>query len=231
MKKNDIYFIIFIILFFSPFVISEDVLNFYKQFNKTHEFIISFIKFGILATLGEIIGHRIKNGNYNLTNFGIMPRIVIWGFIGISIKIAFIVFSAGAPIILSKIGFFIPNDLMQGDFNLHKLLVAFTISFLLNIFYAPVMMTFHKITDMHIADNKGHIKALWTQIDMSKAFYNINWNVMWNFVFKKTIIFFWIPMQTITFLLPEEYQILYAAMLSIVLGVLLAIASLMGIGK
>jgi hypothetical protein len=120
---------------------------------------------------------------------------------------------------------------MQGDFNLHKLLVAFTISFLLNIFYAPVMMTFHKITDMHIADNKGHIKALWTQIDMSKAFYNINWNVMWNFVFKKTIIFFWIPMQTITFLLPEEYQILYAAMLSIVLGVLLAIASLMGIGK
>ena len=53
-----------------------------------------------------------------------------------------------------------------------------------------------------------------------------NWSVQWNFVFKKTIPFFWIPAHTITFLLPVQYQVLFAAILGIVLGVLLAIASL-----
>jgi len=55
----------------------------------------------------------------------------------------------------------------------------------------------------------------------------INWKVQWNFVFKKTIPFFWIPAHTGVFLMPAEYRILAAAVLSIVLGVILAIASLM----
>ncbi|MCK7530557.1 MAG: Mpv17/PMP22 family protein [Marinilabiliales bacterium] len=44
-------------------------------------------------------------------------------------------------------------------------------------------------------------------------------------VLKKTIPFFWIPAQTITFLLPPEFQILFAALLSTVLGVILACRS------
>ena len=49
---------------------------------------------------------------------------------------------------------------------------------------------------------------------------------MWGFVYKKTIPLFWIPAHTITFLLPAEYRILVAALLGIVLGVILGIASL-----
>ena len=45
-------------------------------------------------------------------------------------------------------------------------------------------------------------------------------------ILKWTIPLFWIPAQTITFLLPEDYRVLFAAFLSIVLGVLLAIAAL-----
>lgn len=48
-----------------------------------------------------------------------------------------------------------------------------------------------------------------------------------NFVFKKTIPFFWYPAHTITFLLPGEMRVLFAAILGVVLGVLLAIAARM----
>jgi len=41
-----------------------------------------------------------------------------------------------------------------------------------------------------------------------------------------TIPFFWIPAHTITFLLPGEYRILFAAVLGIVLGVFLAVATM-----
>jgi len=46
-------------------------------------------------------------------------------------------------------------------------------------------------------------------------------------VFKKTIPLFWIPAHTITFLLNPDYQVLFAAFLSIVLGAILAVADLM----
>jgi hypothetical protein len=54
----------------------------------------------------------------------------------------------------------------------------------------------------------------------------LDWTTMWGFVFKKTIPLFWIPAQTINFMLPEEYRVLFAAFLSIVLGVLLSVAYL-----
>ena len=59
----------------------------------------------------------------------------------------------------------------------------------------------------------------------------INWNVQWNFVFKKTIPFFWIPAHTITFLLPEDYQVAFAALLGIALGVILSFAAIKGKAK
>ena len=63
-------------------------------------------------------------------------------------------------------------------------------------------------------------------MEMARIFREINWEVQWDFVFKRTIPLFWIPAQTITFLLPEEYRVLFAAFLGVVLGVLLASASL-----
>jgi hypothetical protein len=105
-------------------------------------------------------------------------------------------------------------------------LVSFSISTALNLFYAPVMMTFHKITDMHILENGGTLRGFFSPLDFARIFKEINWKVQWNFVFKRTIPLFWIPAQTITFLLPEEFRVLFAAFLGIVLGVLLAIAAL-----
>lgn len=42
---------------------------------------------------------------------------------------------------------------------------------------------------------------------------------------KKTIPLFWFPAHTITFLLPGTWQVLFAAVLGVALGVILALAN------
>jgi hypothetical protein len=190
--------------------------------------VMSFIKFAVLATFGEMIGLRIRTGEYNQPGFGILPRAIVWGFLGLTINMAFIIFSTGTISFLSFMGIENAEELLAGSISYGKLLVAFSISSTLNLIYAPVMMTLHKITDIHIVDNNGTIRGLCRPIRMGSIMAKINWNVQWNFVFKKTIPFFWIPAHTITFLLPADYRVLFAALLGIALGVLLSIASLRG---
>lgn len=226
MKKNDLVFIIGVLVFFTPFFLSEAVFEFYKSFNKEHGMIMSFIKFGVLATLGESIGLRIKNGVYNEKGFGLLPRAIVWGVLGMGIKTAFVIFATGAPIFIEYMGIEGAVQAMKEPFSSIKLLNAFTISATMNFFFAPIFMTFHKVTDTHIIANGGSLKGFFTPIKFREIIMNLNWDVQYSFVFKKTIPLFWIPAHTITFLLPPEYQILMAAALGVVLGVLLAIASM-----
>lgn len=117
--------------------------------------------------------------------------------------------------------------IINGEFCLDKLWIALTISVAMNTIFAPVFMTFHKITDTHILDCGGSPRSLLTPIPMTRIITHLNWDAQWNFVFKKTIPFFWYPAHTITFLLPGEMRVLFAAILGVVLGVLLAIAARM----
>ncbi len=227
-KKNDIIFLAGVTLLFLPFFVSGEVFDFYIQFNKDHELITAFIKFAILATIGDVVGLRIKTGSYLREGFGIMPRMIVWGILGVTIKIAFVLFASGTPAFLESVGLENAQSVLKGNFTLEKLLVAFSISVAINLIYAPVMMTFHTITDMHIVSHGGTLKGFFTPIQFRKLFVNLNWDVQWNFVFKKTIPFFWIPAHTITFLLPPDLRILFAALLGIALGTILAIADLMG---
>lgn len=228
MKRNDFFFVLFILILFVPFFISKDLYDFYVSFNKEHGFIMSFIKFAILATLGEVIGLRIKTGNYNAPGFGIIPRAIVWGFLGITIKLAFIIFTSGTLEFLSYMGMQNVKETYAGNFTTGKIFIAFCISFLMNTIYAPVMMTTHKVTDTHIINNGGTIGGLFSRVQVSNILKNLNWDVQWNFVFKRTIPLFWYPAHTITFLLPPEFQVLFAALLGIALGLILAIASLKG---
>jgi hypothetical protein len=231
MKKADLFFIIAVVLFFLPFFIIDDVYNFYTTFNTDHGMIMSFIKFAILATLGESIGLRIKNGVYNQKGFGLIPRAIVWGFLGLWIKLAFVVFAKGTPAFLIYMGMDNAVEVLKGDLSWAKVFVAFCISAAMNTTFAPVFMTFHKITDTHILNNGGTIAGFLKPIKFKEIFPSLNWGVQWGFVFKKTIPFFWIPAHTITFCLPESYQILFAALLGIVLGVLLSISAIMGAKK
>ena len=228
MKKNDIYFLLFILLLFSPFIIFKPAFDFYNSFNKAHGMVMSFIKFAILATLGEMIALRIRKGFYNEKGFGILPRALVWGFLGLTIKAAFSIFSSGTPVFLEYLGVSDATAAMKSGFGSEKLLVAFCISTAMNLVFAPVMMTFHKITDTHILTTGGTLGGFFTPIPFGRIFQQINWDIQWNFVFKKTIPFFWIPAHTITFLLPTDNQVLFAALLGMALGLILSFASLKG---
>ena len=228
MKRSDLLFVCFVILIFLPFFVSTDIYNAYNSFNKEHGMVMSFIKFAILATLGEVIGLRIKAGKYNAPGFGILPRAVVWGFLGLTIKLAFVIFTSGTLSFLTYMGLDNATAVFSEGFSAEKLFIAFCISVFMNTIYAPVMMTFHKITDTHIINTGGTLKGLFSPIDFSGIFKNLNWDVQWNFVFKKTIPFFWYPAHTITFLLPVDFQVLFAAILGIALGTILAIASIKG---
>lgn len=223
---KDLIFLLGVSCFFLPFFISDRIFEAYYQFNLAHGLLMSFIKFFFLATLGEVIGLRIRSGVYHRKGFGLLPRALVWGFLGITIYMAFGIFSAGTPVLLEKLGFEDAALILHSDLSWSKVAVSFSISAALNLFYAPVMMTFHKITDIHILQNNGTLRGFFSPIYFARIFKEINWDVQWNFVFKRTIPLFWIPAQTITFLLPEEFRVLFAAFLGIVLGVLLAIAAL-----
>ena len=100
MKKSDILFFLFVIALFLPFFISDTIYEWYKSFNAIHGMVMSFVKFAILATLGEMLGLRSSTGVYDNKTFGIIRRMVIWGGLGMGINMAMIIFSKCTPIIL-----------------------------------------------------------------------------------------------------------------------------------
>lgn len=226
MKRQDLYFAIVMLAIFLPFFLSPELYAWYKSFNAAHAMVMAFLKFGILATLGEMLGCRISTGDYTTPTFGVLPRMVVWGLLGMAISMAMTVFSNGIPAFISSMGGENLVTAFKADgFAWGKLVVALSISVMMNTFFAPVFMTFHKITDTHIAENGGSIKALFRPIDMRRHIVELNWDRQWSFIFKKTIPLFWYPAHTITFMLPGEYRVLFAALLGVALGVILAIGA------
>jgi len=229
MKKQDFWFITAAIVFVAVFFCVTPLKEWFMDWSKAKDgryFVLAFLKFSVLATTGECIGLRISRGVYNEKGFGLLPRAIVWGVLGVGISIAMSIFASGTFAFLNYCGF----DLCAANISLQcfciQLLYAFCVSFFMNTFFAPVFMTFHKITDTHILENKGTVKGFFSPIAIGMIMKNMNWNVQWNFVFKKTIPFFWYPAHTITFLLPAEYRVLFAALLGVALGVILSFANL-----
>lgn len=225
MKKQDIFLILICGAVLLPFFLFPSVYDAYSRLNANHGILMAFAKFAILSTLGECIGLRIKTGKYNYPGFGILPRALVWGFLGMWIAAAMKIFGAGAPRFAEYLGISGVVEAMGGGFSGLKVLGAFFISLAMNTTFAPVFMTLHKVTDTHILNTGGTIKGLFKPINVAGILSSLNWNVQWNFVFKKTIPFFWIPAHTLTFILPTNLQVLFAALLGVALGVILAVAS------
>jgi hypothetical protein len=225
MKRSDIIFLLVFVGLFMPFFLNHRLYEFFVWFSTEWAFTASFIKFAVLATLGEMLGSRIRTGIYLPAGFGLIPRAVVWGFLGMTVKAAFMIFGNGVPSIIEHLGMENASAVMAGPVTAPKILLAFSISFFLNIFYAPVLMVTHRVSDLHIASAHGEKSRLLRMPDVAQLLSSVDWKSMWGFVLKKTIPFFWIPAQTVTFLLPQEFQILFAALLSTVLGVILAFSS------
>ncbi|MRR18671.1 hypothetical protein EG827_00620 [bacterium] len=225
MKRSDIIFIIVFIGLFVPFFLSGQLYEFFLWFSTDWAFSASFIKFAILATMGEMLGSRIRTGIYLPQGFALVYRAIVWGFLGMTVKAAFVIFGGGVPIIMSYLGMENPQAVMAGPVTGARVLLAFAISIFLNIFYAPVLMVTHRVSDLHIAVAAGDRHKLLRVPDVTRLLASIDWNSMWGIVLKKSIPLFWIPAQAVNFLLPEEFRILVAAIYSTVLGVILALAA------
>ena len=225
MKKADWILILCVVIVLTPFFIpATGFFAWFESATKAHPYIMAFFKFAILATLGECLALRIREGVYNKPGFGIVPRMMVWGFLGMCIAMAMVIFKTGVPAFLGGLFGSDLSGVLAGDFTLAKLGVAFAVSVLMNSIFAPVMMTFHKCTDIHILDNGGTVRGLLRPMKMREIFaHKVNWDMQWNFVIKKTIPLFWFPAHTITFILPPTFQVLFAALLGVALGLILAI--------
>ena len=226
MKKYDFFFVLGVLAIFAPFFLWPHLYRSYEEVNRSHPYMLAFFKFALLATSGESLGLRLQKGSYTQKGFGLLPRGVVWGILGIVIAAAMKLYAAGAPRFVEGLGVAGVVAAMSGGLSWLKLLGAFAISIWMNTTFAPLFMTFHKVTDTHIVQNGGTIKVFTTPLRVGKILSELNWKIQWNFVFKKTIPFFWIPAHTLTFLLPAEWQVLFAALLSVALGVLLSLSAL-----
>jgi hypothetical protein len=221
MKRSDIVFILVFIALFLPFFVSHRMYELFLWFSTDWAFTASFIKFAVLATMGEMLGSRIRTGIYLPMGFGLLRRAIVWGFLGMTVKAAFMIFGSGVPQIASYFGMKDPQAVMAGPVTCARVLLAFAISTFLNLFYAPVLMVTHRLSDMHIASLQGDRGKRPVAFLLAET----DWSSMWGIVLKKSIPFFWIPAQAVNFLLPEEFRMLVAALYSTVLGVILAMAA------
>ena len=201
-------------------LLSNTVLRAYVALTDAHPFAAGFCKFALLATFGESLAQRMLVGRYLPPRFGLVPRALAWGALGICITLAFMIFSAGVPLAMSRIGMDWAARALAGPFGTEKLLTAFAISLCLNTLFAPVLMVAHKVSDLHIARYEGTLRCLWHLPDVGGLLKSVNWDVMWRLGLFRTVLFFWIPVHTITFLLPEAFRVLFAALLGAVLGLI-----------
>lgn len=208
MKKDYLLTIIVsIITGFLVFIVTRD---FFLNFAAEYKLIGGFIKFFFLATAGDFIGLRIKTKKWDVPS-NILLKAVVWGFIGVTIVLMFTVFPIGVQAL---------QDLNVLPFNGNVFFFALFTSILMNFTYAPTMMIFHRISDTYL-----NLKAQNSKSTISEAIESINFKHFINFTVFKTIPLFWVPAHTITFLIPEEYRVIFAAILGIVLGVLLGLFS------
>ena len=91
-----------------------------------------------------------------------------------------------------------------------------------NLFFAPIHSAL-----MRVCGNYGEIRFLeGRHITPRQAVDSVDWGELVDFTLFKTIPLFWIPINTVGFLLPQEYRIVFAAVLSLVFGILMTILKL-----
>jgi len=176
-----------------------------------HPYIGGFVKFAILATMGDLLGIRVLKGRWIMPK-GLFYRAAVWGVIGLMVTLVFTVFMGGVAAAQSA---------GRLPFRDSALATAFFGSTVMNVTFGPMMMAFHRFTDMYI---DASYEKLNEKITISYLVDRNEWHSLVEFSWLKTCPYFWIPAHTIVFLLPGQFRVLVSAFLSIALGLLLALA-------
>lgn len=166
----------------------------YLNWVTQYPIISAAIQFAILGTFGEIISFSIQKKKLAIpcTWLQLVGKMIAWALLGIVIKYGFAGMKGFVQALLDHQ--LLPALMADG------LGWAFAVSVFTNILFGPQMMAFHRVEDNLILRQKGFL-------GITKAW----WTLIW----------FWIPAHTITFLLPTDLQIGLAAVWSLVLGIIM----------
>jgi hypothetical protein len=167
-------------------------MNWYVELVTEFPILSAMVQFAILGTLGDILSKWIVKGRIH-TPFG-------WGTA--LLKMAEWALLA-VFIKYAFAGFHGFVDALKAHHLLPEmgpLGNSFAISVAMNLQFGPFLVIMHRLLDNAIAGKKN-----WQNLD--KGFLSLIW--------------FWIPAHTITFILPRPFQIGLAALWSLMLGLIL----------
>lgn len=218
MKKNTagllaLMISILIIVLFAAVLIIPASRETFKTLSSEHPYIMGFIKFALLATVGEVFALCMKKREPALPYY-IGWRMLIWGVIGVAITFMMKTYSY-AVASLMEVGL-LPG---AGESFWSVLLRAFYTAAIMNLTFGPTFMATHKCTDKYLELRHSGVR----KPGLKGVVNGVDWYTFVSFTLFKTIPLFWIPAHTLTFLLPAEYQVIAAAALSIALGIILSL--------
>lgn len=212
--KGDIAWGAIFLLCISILVI-PDVRIVFINMTEVHPYLGGFLKFFVLASMGDLLGGRVLNGKWSIPQ-GFLFKAVIWGILGMMITLVFTVFitgTAGAQ----------ANGRLP--FEGSKLALAIFGSIIMNTTFGPMMYIYHKFGDIFVDqcyEKKNGIVE--NKITFETMVNRVDWYGMVSFSWARTCTFIWIPCHTLVFLLPAEYRVIASAFLSIVLGIIVALS-------
>ena len=140
MAKYGTFIWLLILALAAGFLIYPATNTLFLETTASHPYIMGFVKFAILSMMGEFLAARLVYGKWTKVR-GMMPKMVVWGILGVMIVAMFSLFSHGVD------GAAADGLLYLGG---SKLLRAFLISAIMNLTFAPVFMASHRITDLYI---------------------------------------------------------------------------------
>jgi|WetSurMetagenome_2_1015567.scaffolds.fasta_scaffold304676_2 hypothetical protein len=173
-------------------------MNWYIQFVTTYPISSAMLQFAVLGTFGEIISRWIQRKKvfYPFNLVTTVWKMISWSILAVCIKYAFV----GTEGYLDALVYHQPHAFLPLVFKDSTFLHALTKSILVNLQFGLFLVIFHRILDNLIVRQKN-----WGHLDKAMI----------------TLVWFWIPAHTVTFILPIDYQIGLAALWSVVLGMIL----------
>ena len=167
-------------------------MEWYIQIVQAYPIVTAMVQFAILGTLGDIFSKWIINRRIFIP-FG--AGILLLKMVEWSILAVCIKYAfTGFPGFVDSL---ISHSLLPEPGTIGR---SFAISLSMNLQFGPFLVIAHRLLDNLIMREKN-----WNNLDKALL----------------TLIWFWIPAHTITFILPKPYQIGLAAVWSVILGLIL----------
>ena len=167
-------------------------MNWYIELVKEYPILTAMIQFAILGTLGDLISKWIiKKKNYKPFTTGVLI-LKMGEWALLAVFIKYAFIGFHGFVDTLIINNYLPA--------LNHFWYAFAISLTMNLQFGPFLVIIHRILDNGVMRVKN-----WHNIDKSLL----------------SLLWFWLPAHTVTFMLPTPFQIGLAAVWSVVLGLIL----------